>query len=163
MSALHLKTTLAGRRYAQLIPRWQAAGYRVHLIFLRLANEEVAIERVAVRVSQGGHSVSRGGNSSSLQEGCSELRKNVPWACRLVADIRQFWRALTAYWRGNETMKRKAAQKNDGKLLGVEAALRRASRRARERAAQTDTPLVIYSEGKIKKLKIKPKASHRAA
>lgn len=60
-------------------------------------------------------------------------------------------------------MKRKAAQKNDGKLLGVEAALRRASRRARERAAQTDTPLVIYSQGKIKKLKIKPKASPRAA
>lgn len=51
------ETTLAGRRYAQLIPRWQGTGYRVHLIFLRLENEEVAIERVAVRVSQGGHSV----------------------------------------------------------------------------------------------------------
>ena len=60
-------------------------------------------------------------------------------------------------------MKRKAARDNDGKLLGVEAALRRAGRRARERAAQTGTPLVIYSEGKIKKLKIKPKAPRRAA
>jgi hypothetical protein len=60
-------------------------------------------------------------------------------------------------------MKRKAASDNNGKLLGVEAALRRASRRARERGAQTGTPLVIYSEGKIKKLKIRPKISPRAA
>jgi hypothetical protein len=60
-------------------------------------------------------------------------------------------------------MKEKAARDNNGKLWGVEAALRRSSRRARERAAQTGTPLIIYSEGKIKKLKIKPKASPRAA
>jgi|ERR1051326_414666 predicted ABC-type ATPase len=51
------ETTLAGRRYAQLIPRWQRAGYRVHLIFLQLRNEAMAIERVAERVRQGGHSV----------------------------------------------------------------------------------------------------------
>ncbi|MGH9961879.1 MAG: zeta toxin family protein, partial [Pyrinomonadaceae bacterium] len=50
------ETTLAGRRYAQLIPRWQRSGYRVHLIFLQLRNEALAIERVAARVSQGGHS-----------------------------------------------------------------------------------------------------------
>jgi predicted ABC-type ATPase len=51
------ETTLAGRRYAQLIPRWQRSGYRVHLIFLQLRNEALAVERVAARVSQGGHSV----------------------------------------------------------------------------------------------------------
>ncbi len=33
------------------------SGYRVHLIFLQLRNEELAVERVAARVSQGGHSV----------------------------------------------------------------------------------------------------------
>ncbi|HKZ01556.1 MAG TPA: hypothetical protein VJ180_04920 [Pyrinomonadaceae bacterium] len=42
---------------AKLIPIWQRNGYRVHLIFLRLKNEELAIERVAVRVVQGGHDV----------------------------------------------------------------------------------------------------------
>ena len=52
-----LETTLAGRRYAQQIPRWQRSGYRVHLIFLQLQNEALAIERVAVRVAQGGHDV----------------------------------------------------------------------------------------------------------
>ena len=48
------ETTLAGRRYAQLIPRWQRSGYSVHLIFLQLHNEALAVERVAVRVTQGG-------------------------------------------------------------------------------------------------------------
>ena len=51
------ETTVAGRRYAQLIPLWKRKGYRVHLIFLQLKNEELAIQRVAVRVEQGGHDV----------------------------------------------------------------------------------------------------------
>jgi predicted ABC-type ATPase len=51
------ETTLAGRRYARAIPRWQAARYRVSLIFLALPSPEIAIARVAERVRQGGHSV----------------------------------------------------------------------------------------------------------
>lgn len=51
------ETTLAGRGYARSIPRWQAAGYWVVLMFLSLPSPEVAISRVAVRVRQGGHSV----------------------------------------------------------------------------------------------------------
>jgi len=54
-------------------------------------------------------------------------------------------------------MKRKTVRQEIGKLSGVESALRRAGQRARDLAAQTGTPLVIYSEGKIKKLKIRPK------
>ena len=51
------ETTLAGRRYARLIPRWQAAGYRVVLVFLWLPTVDMAIRRVATRVRQGGHAV----------------------------------------------------------------------------------------------------------
>jgi predicted ABC-type ATPase len=51
------ETTLAGRRYAREIPRWQVAGYRVGLIFLALPSAEFAIARVAERVRQSGHSV----------------------------------------------------------------------------------------------------------
>lgn len=51
------ETTLAGRGYARAIPRWQAAGYLVSLIFLALPSPELAIARVAERVRQGGHSV----------------------------------------------------------------------------------------------------------
>lgn len=51
------ETTLAGRRYVRAIPRWQAAGYRVGLIFLALPSPEFAIARVAERIRQGGHAV----------------------------------------------------------------------------------------------------------
>jgi predicted ABC-type ATPase len=51
------ETTLSGRGYGRMIPEWQAIGYRVKLIFLSLPNVEMAIERVATRVAQGGHDV----------------------------------------------------------------------------------------------------------
>ena len=51
------ETTLAGRAYLRLIPQWQAAGYRVKLIFLQLDSAEEAIARVAQRVEQGGHDI----------------------------------------------------------------------------------------------------------
>ena len=54
-------------------------------------------------------------------------------------------------------MKQRKDASNNGKLVGVESALRRAGRRARELAAKTGTLLVIYGEGKIKKLRIRPK------
>jgi predicted ABC-type ATPase len=49
------ETTLSGLMYARLIPTWQALGYRVKLMYLRLPNPEMAVARVAYRVAQGGH------------------------------------------------------------------------------------------------------------
>ena len=40
-----------------MIPRWQAQGYWVTLIFLRLSSPEAAIARVRQRVQEGGHDV----------------------------------------------------------------------------------------------------------
>ena len=51
------ETTLSGRGYARLIPRWRAQGYRVKIYFLRLSTPEAAIARVRGRVSEGGHHV----------------------------------------------------------------------------------------------------------
>jgi predicted ABC-type ATPase len=51
------ETTLAGRRYARLIPEWQRRGYSVHIDFLALPDADLAVARVAVRVRQGGHDV----------------------------------------------------------------------------------------------------------
>ena len=51
------ETTLSGRCYAPLIPRWRAAGYEVQLIFLGLPNADLAAARVSARVAQGGHGV----------------------------------------------------------------------------------------------------------
>ena len=51
------ETTLSGRHYAGLIPRWRAAGYHVKLIFLELPTAHLAVARVEARVAQGGHCV----------------------------------------------------------------------------------------------------------
>jgi predicted ABC-type ATPase len=51
------ETTLSGRHYSRLIPRWRAAGYHVKLIFLDLPTADLAAARVAARVAQGGHDV----------------------------------------------------------------------------------------------------------
>ena len=51
------ETTLSGRGYARKIPVWQSMGYHVSLYFLRPETVDIAIERVAERVRQGGHDV----------------------------------------------------------------------------------------------------------
>jgi predicted ABC-type ATPase len=51
------ETTLSGRGYLRAIPHWQALGFRVELLFLRVPDVQFAKERVALRVSQGGHSI----------------------------------------------------------------------------------------------------------
>ena len=51
------ETTLSGRGYARLIPRWQAEGYQVRLYFLRLPSADMAVERVRNRVIEGGHNI----------------------------------------------------------------------------------------------------------
>jgi predicted ABC-type ATPase len=52
-----IETTLATRSYVQLVRRAQALRYKVHLIFFCLEDEEQAIQRVAQRVSNGGHGI----------------------------------------------------------------------------------------------------------
>lgn len=51
------ETTLSGKIWAKSIKNWQVLGYRVELIFLRLANADEAVARVAQRVLQGGHHI----------------------------------------------------------------------------------------------------------
>lgn len=51
------ETTLSGLTYSQMIPVWRSSGYLVKLFFLSLPNVEMALERVATRVIQGGHNV----------------------------------------------------------------------------------------------------------
>ena len=51
------ETTLSGRRYARMIPQWQDLGYRIKLVFLYLEDVRIAVERIRVRVRQGGHDI----------------------------------------------------------------------------------------------------------
>ncbi|MFM1799435.1 MAG: hypothetical protein RLZZ117_1713 [Cyanobacteriota bacterium] len=51
------ETTLAGKGYLRRIAGWRLLGYHVKLIFLRLNSADDAIQRVRLRVSQGGHAI----------------------------------------------------------------------------------------------------------
>ena len=51
------ETTLSGKGYARQIPQWRQLGYRVGLFFLSLASADMAVQRVAERVRQGGHDI----------------------------------------------------------------------------------------------------------
>lgn len=52
-----LESTISGKAYLRLIPKWQQQGYFVVLHFLRLPSVELAIKRVELRVKHGGHHI----------------------------------------------------------------------------------------------------------
>jgi len=51
------ETTLSGRSHVNLITRLRLSGYHVLMFFLWLPSAEMAVERVANRVRQGGHDI----------------------------------------------------------------------------------------------------------
>ena len=52
-----IETTLATRSYSELVKRTQEKGYKVTLLYFWLSSPELAVERVARRVSEGGHNI----------------------------------------------------------------------------------------------------------
>ncbi len=51
------ETTLSTRSYVQTIRRAKEAGYTITLFFVYLSSPEMAVSRVAKRVSMGGHNI----------------------------------------------------------------------------------------------------------
>lgn len=51
------ESTLSGLTYAARLRAWKTAGYRVEIVFLKLASVRLALRRIADRVRQGGHAV----------------------------------------------------------------------------------------------------------
>ena len=78
------ETTLSGRSYAQQIPHWQQLGYQVELFFLGLPSADVAVQRVAERVRQGGHDIPE-----------ATIRRRFVAGRRLFSDVYQ---ALVDQW-----------------------------------------------------------------
>ena len=124
------ETTLSGRGYARMIPLWQKLGYRVQLIFLRLPSPEAAIARVKQRVEMDGH--------------------NVP-----EEDIR---RRFDAGWRNLEDTYRPLADESvirnaDGTLdkpnPGIEAAMERATTKARKLAIAMTGQVITLRNGQV--------------
>ena len=68
--------------YARQIPQWRLLGFAVSLHFLALPNAEVAIERVAQRVRQGGHNIPE----SVIRRRFASGQANLARYCALVDD-----------------------------------------------------------------------------
>ena len=51
------ETTLSGRSYVRMLRRLKAQGYKIHIFFLWVETADLALSRVAERVSRGGHDV----------------------------------------------------------------------------------------------------------
>jgi predicted ABC-type ATPase len=54
------ETTFSGLTYASKLQKWKRAGYRVEIVYLKIASPQLAFRRIAARVKQGGHDVPRG-------------------------------------------------------------------------------------------------------
>ena len=53
------ESTLSGLAYLSRIKRWNAAGYRIEIVFPRVSSVPLLLRRIAARVKQGGHDVPR--------------------------------------------------------------------------------------------------------
>lgn len=53
------ESTLSGLSYRTRLRRWNAAGYRIQIVYLRISSPQIAYQRIAARVKQGGHNVPR--------------------------------------------------------------------------------------------------------
>ena len=51
------ESTLSGRTYLPLLSKWKKQGYRLELVYLKIATPSLALQRIADRVRLGGHNV----------------------------------------------------------------------------------------------------------
>jgi predicted ABC-type ATPase len=68
------ETTCAGRAHARWLRECRSQGWRVTLLFLWLPTPEAALERVARRVREGGHSIPREAVIRRWKTGAGNMR-----------------------------------------------------------------------------------------
>jgi predicted ABC-type ATPase len=93
-----IETTLSTRSYGILVKRAQKQGYRVCLLFFWLNSPELAMKRVAERVSKGGHDIPEGTIKRRYTAGINNLFK-------LFMPIVDYW----AIFDNSETPRKKIA------------------------------------------------------
>ena len=69
-----LESTLSGKSYLRMIPKWRQQEYRVILHFLQLPSVELAVTRVQQRVKHGGHSIPENVIRRRFDRGINNLR-----------------------------------------------------------------------------------------
>ena len=152
------ETTLSGRGYARMIPRWREQGYSIRLLFLQLPIPEAAIARVKQRVAMGGH---------NIQEDVIRRRFHLGWrnfeqVYRGLVDEWETWDTSTHSLRERESIESEtvvspSAESEDcawrstyGKTNpGVRAAMARATMRARRLAVALTGRVVAVKNNRV--------------
>jgi predicted ABC-type ATPase len=148
------ETTLSGRIYARHISVWREQEFIVKLFFLRLASPELAIARVRQRVKAGGHNVPE-----------ETIRRRFASGLRNFEEI---YKPIVDEWalydnssktpilvEEGDTMSTKkldstaGGKKRDPDFINAEIALKRAARKARQRAQQAGVGVIVLQDGKI--------------
>ena len=57
MTDFSFETTLSGKSYRSRFVQLSNAGYRIEIVYLRLASPQLALKRIAARVRHGGHDI----------------------------------------------------------------------------------------------------------
>jgi predicted ABC-type ATPase len=57
MTDFSFETTLSGKGYRPRFIQLRNAGYRIEIVYLRLASPQLALKRIAARVRHGGHDI----------------------------------------------------------------------------------------------------------
>lgn len=98
------ESTLSGLTYAARLKKWKEDGYRVEIVFLKLASVKLALQRIADRVKQGGHSVS-----------ADAVRRRLTVAGKTLKRPTAIWQTLGRYMitlEKNANSSRKDHEKN---------------------------------------------------
>jgi len=82
-----IETTLAGRSYLPMFKRLKARSYSMHLFYLWLPSVDLAVQRVADRVRQGGHNIPE----SDIRRRFSKSLHNLLQLYRQVFDSLHFF------------------------------------------------------------------------
>lgn len=141
------ETTLSGLGYLTSIAKWQAAGYRVKLIFLQLDRADLAIARVAERAFIVGATIEATAIQRDWLSGFENFRKFYAplvdsWA---LYDNSGVLPMLLAWHVKGAKTPIEIARDRDLRLSFN--ALRRAAKRIHDLAMMTGTPIVISRNG----------------
>ena len=161
LESFAFESTLSGLAYARQIPQWRSKGYRVDIFFLSLPSADLAVQRVASRVIQGGHDIREATIRRRFDAGIHMFRTVYqPLVDQWVIYDNAGVQPVLIDWSGNpltapgRVREPKAADGDwpadaDPYLRGSLDALRRAGQRARELARQTGTDLIVMRDGRI--------------
>ena len=99
------ETTLATRKYKQKLIDAAANGFSIKLLFFWLPSIEMAIDRVAIRVSEGGHNIPSNIIARRYQRGIENLFKIYLPLCNswMIFDNEAISKIIAEKLNGQET------------------------------------------------------------